>query len=261
MSSVTLDKNIFNASLYKGVQSLWFQDHTPDKQDVDMSVVKRWFAGSPEERKQFDLQCRSSFAQALESIGPENFPNATAEPFLEEIRDVARRSPENDGAEAAWTALSFALLLDQIPRNIFRTNDGLVKVYTHYDKMAHSLVSTLLSPSSPIPRPDLHPQWKLSAAHRLWFYMPLMHSEDVESHKLFHEIMKEFQRDLDGVEGWEGSKMFLGQSDKNEKEHRELIDRFGRYPHRNRALGRVSTDEEKDFMKAGGATFGVTQDE
>lgn len=261
MSAFALNKDIFNPALYKEVQKVWFQDYTPDKQTIDYDIVKKWFGASPDERHAFDATCRASFAHALDAIGPDKFPNASAEPFLREIHDAVQRSPENDGAEAAWTALSLALLLDQMPRNIFRTHDGLVKVYTHYDKIAYSLITALMSTSTPIVRPDLHPQWRLSASHRLWFYLPLVHSEDVEAHKKYDEIIREFKKDLETVEGYEGSKKFLERATQSGIEHRELIDRFGRYPHRNGALGRTSTEDEKKYMAAGGMTFGVAQEE
>lgn len=261
MSSFALNKDIFNPSLYKQVQNVWFEGHALGSQDISMDVVQRWFLAPPEEKLRFDKICRNNFAHALEAIGPEEFPNPSAEPFLDEIHESVQRNPTDDGADAAWTALSIIILLDQISRNIYRTNEGQRKIYTHYDKIAYSLVNTLMSPETPIVRPDLHPQWRLSLAHRQWFYMPLMHSEDLDAHKILDDIFAKFREDLGKEDGYESMKQFLERSMKSEKDHRDILEKFGRYPHRNGALGRESTDEERKFLAGGGATFGVAQEE
>ncbi|EFQ87172.1 hypothetical protein CFE70_001156 [Pyrenophora teres f. teres 0-1] len=265
ISTFKLDPSIFNRALYKRVTELWFPGVDTSGQELDMSVTKRWFMGTPEEKAAFDTQCRAAFAHSLDSIGPERFPEANAQPFLDEIQRVADEEAEHDttgkakGEEAAWTALSLTLLLDQMPRNIHRTEDGLRLVYTHYDRMGYSLARSLLSSSSPIPRPDTHPVFRLSAAHRIWFYLPLMHSEDLSAHKFAGEIVDEYAREVAGLEGYNGTKMFLEGHKKVLTEHTNILERFGRYPHRNGALGRESTEDERRFMEEGGATFGVGQ--
>jgi uncharacterized protein (DUF924 family) len=259
MSTFTLDKNVFNPTLYKQVTDVWLSGVDIQGHEMNEDVMRRWFMGTPEERLTFDSVCRDYFAHALEAIGPEKLPNPTAEPFLRQVRDIARQDEDGNGSQAAWTTLSMALLLDQMPRNIFRTNAGLVNVYTHYDKIAYALVRTLLSSASPIPRPDLHPQWCNSAAHRMWFYLPLTHSEDIEAHNMLDKIVAQFSKDTEKLEGHAATKKFLQANMNSEREHREVLNRFGRYPHRNTALGRKSTEEEERFLKEGGATFGVTQ--
>ena len=256
MSSFVLDKDIFKPALYKQLQHVWFDGIELGAKDVNMDAAKRWFMASAEEKVAFDGVCREKFGHALEAIGPEKFPAASAEPFLREITEAAKA----DGAEGAWTALSLVLLLDQISRHIFRTNDGLVKVYNHYDKMSYALMRSLLSADSPIGRPDLHPQWRLSTVFRLWFYLPLVHSEEIEAHNLYDEIMASFGKELEQEGASESMRMFWSKGLEAEKEHRDILDKFGRYPHRNEALGRTATQEEKEFMEAGGATFGVAQE-
>ncbi|KAI4953528.1 hypothetical protein J4E91_002375 [Alternaria rosae] len=261
-STFALDPTIFNRTLYKKITDIWFPGVDTSGKEFDMSIAKRWFAGSPEERLALDGQCRDVCASALEAVGPEMFPEANAQPFLDEIARVAEEENKANGApgeDAAWTALSFALLLDQMPRNIYRTEEGLRLVYGHYDRMGDALVRSLLSPSSPIGRPDEHPAIRLSAAHRTWLYMPLMHSEDLCAHDLADKIVAEFARELEGLDGYNGTKMWIENYQKAAKEHRDILERFGRYPHRNAALGRVSTEEERRFMEEGGATFGVAQ--
>jgi uncharacterized protein (DUF924 family) len=261
MSSFTLDKDIFKPALYKELQNVWFEGIELGAKDVDMSVAKRWFAASAEDKIAFDGLCREKFGHALEAVGPEKFPAASAEPFLRELREVAQADPQGvNGAEGAWTAISMVLMLDQISRNIFRTNECLAKVYNHYDKISYSLMQSLLSPDSPIGRPDLHPQWRASTVHRLWFLLPLVHSEKISAHDQYDEIMASLGEVLE-KEGASGSmKMFWDKGLESEKEHREILERFGRYPHRNEALGRATTEEERKFLEEGGATFGVAQE-
>jgi uncharacterized protein (DUF924 family) len=261
MSSSTspfkLDANIFNATLYKQLTDVWLSDVDLRGEELDLSVMKRWFMASKEEGMAFDGLCRDKFAHALEAIGPDHLPEPTAQPFVDEIERVAR---EDDDAQAAWTALSLTLLLDQIPRNIYRTDEGLRKVYNHYDTISYALSRRLLSSNAPVPRVDLHPQWRNATAYRLWFYMPLMHSEELEAHDYLDEIVSEVREEMEALEGHKGSKMFLEGQQKAEKDHRDILDRFGRYPHRNGALRRTSTEEEKKFLEEGGATFGVAQE-
>jgi uncharacterized protein (DUF924 family) len=259
MSSFTLDRSIFKPALYKRFTDVWLKDVSTDGETVDMEAARRWFMGTPEERTAFDGVCKDNFGDALEAIGPANFPKPDAEAFLSELREIARKDTNDDGSEIAWTALSIAILLDQMPRNIFRTDEGLVKVYGHYDKISQSFIQALFSPDSPIPRPDQHPSLRNSTAHRLWFYMPLCHSEHIAAHEQLDEILANFQTDLEKQEGLTASKQFLRQQLEAEREHREILDRFGRYPHRNGALSRQSTEEEREFLASGGATFGVAQ--
>ena len=264
MSSFKLDRNIFNPTLYKQLTDVWLPGVDLGGEELPESVLKRWFMLSGDERHAFDGICRDKFAHALDAIGPDKLPEPTAQPFLDEIEDVARNDSKSESdsnaSQAAWTALSLTLLLDQIPRNVYRTDAGLRNVYTHYDGISYALSRTLLSPTSPVPRVDLHPQWRNSAAHRLWLYMPLMHSEHIEAHHLLDKILDEAANECEALEGHKATKMFLQGQLKAEREHRVILDRFGRYPHRNGALGRPSTEEEKKFLEQGGATFGVVQE-
>lgn len=259
MSSFSLDRNIFTPALYQKVHDVWLRGADPSGEEHNSDLSRKWFMGTPEERLALDKTCGDNFLHALEAIGPAKFSTPTADPFIDQLNEIASNDSKGDGADAAYAALSIAILLDQMPRNIFRADEGLVKVYTHYDKISQAFIERLFSPASPIPRPDQHPLWRNSTAHRMWFYMPLCHSEDVEAHKQLDGLLQDLQQDLENQPGCAGSKMLLESQFKAEKEHRDIIDKFGRYPHRNGALGRDSTEEEIRFMADGGATFGVAQ--
>lgn len=75
---------------------------------------------------------------------------------------------------------------------------------------------------------------------RLFFYMPFMHSESAAVHEMAYELFAK----LDGTLKYETS-------------HRETIERFGRYPHRNQILGRISTPEEIEFLRNPAVIFDV----
>jgi uncharacterized protein (DUF924 family) len=127
----------------------------------------------------------------------------------------------------AWTAsprgrLALILLLDQFTRNIYR---GLPGAFTG-DAKAQALVLEGLAAKA---------DEALTLSERQFFYMPLMHAEDrglqALAAKKFNEILGEAKSIVDF-----------------QKAHRALIERFGRFPTRNAALGRASTPEEQAFL-------------
>lgn len=123
--------------------------------------------------------------------------------------------------------LAEIIVLDQFSRNIWRdqpqafAHDGMALV------LAQEAVATGADRMLPPPR-------------RAFLYMPYMHSESLAIHQL---AMKLFD-----APGLEDNLRF-------EKRHRDIILRFGRYPHRNTILGRHSTPEELEFLKQPGSGF------
>jgi len=134
------------------------------------------------------------------------------------------------GKFGAWEAstegaLGLLLLLDQIPRNIFRDT-------------AHAFATDPLALGVTLRAIDNGFDRATDPKLRLFFYLPLEHAEDSGLQA----------RNVALVEP-------LGDADKGftyAKIHRDIIARFGRFPHRNAALGRVSTPEELAFLASGG---------
>ena len=123
--------------------------------------------------------------------------------------------------------LAEILVLDQFSRNLYRDQP---QAFAH-DSMALMLAQEAIS---------LQLDAQLSPDHRSFLYMPFMHSES----KLIHEFaLKLFQR--------LGNEINLSF----EKKHKLIIDRFGRYPHRNAILGRSSTAEELEFLTQPNSSF------
>jgi len=252
--SFTLNKAIWNPALYNRVREIWFADLPASAATPSEESVKRWFTNSPVAKASFDKICHGEFNAALESISPKVYPlkglsnEEIAAPFVSELQS------SND-EENSRTALSLSILLDQIPRNLFRSSETLPLVYNHYDPISISLARYIQATN---PRLDLHPYIRSSWPYRVWFYMPLMHSEDINDHKMFDTILDEHITERRNEGNEEAVK--YGEDIKGfEKMHRGIIDQFGRYPHRNKFMGRETTKEEEDYMKAGGHTFGIAE--
>lgn len=123
--------------------------------------------------------------------------------------------------------LAEIIVLDQFSRNIHR---GTAQAFAA-DSLALALAQEAVATQA---EAALEPQ------HRAFLYMPYMHSESPRIHKIAVELFS--------GKGLEASLGF-------ELRHKAIIDRFGRYPHRNVMLGRESSEEEIAFLKTPGASF------
>jgi uncharacterized protein (DUF924 family) len=135
-------------------------------------------------------------------------------------------------------AVARVLLLDQVPRNIFR---GTAHSFAT-DGLARRLCRVVLD------RDDAE---QLPPIHRYFVLMPLMHSESLGDHD---EAVERFEALRDATAHLARSGAYAGALD-YEHRHRRLIERFGRYPHRNAVLGRVNTPEEAAYLSQPGAGF------
>ncbi|MGO1720514.1 MAG: DUF924 family protein [Luteimonas sp.] len=161
--------------------------------------MQKWFRGGEE----FDRECESR--------------------FLDAHLAAARREYE-DWMGDAEGALALLVLLDQIPRNVFRDSghafatDGLALHYA-----ARAVEEGL----------DV----QVDPGLRTFMYLPFEHSEDIAEQHRAVELFRTM-----------GDETYLDYAVK----HLEVIEQFGRFPHRNRALGRVSTPQEQAWLDAGG---------
>jgi uncharacterized protein (DUF924 family) len=143
--------------------------------------------------------------------------------FLGAYEDAAA-GKYGDWEETAEGALALLILLDQFPRNMFR---GQARAF-ETDVMARGITAGALVRGfdSQVPA-DL----------RLFFYVPFEHSEDLADQERGIALYKA-AGDADGLKWAEI--------------HADIIRRFGRFPHRNLALGRTTTPEEQAFLDGGG---------
>jgi uncharacterized protein (DUF924 family) len=134
--------------------------------------------------------------------------------------------------------LALILLLDQFRRNIYR---GTAEAYTK-DKMALRLCV-----EGAMEKKDKG----LTPIQRVFFYMPLQHAE---SRKVQTKSVAIFNRLADAVSPTY-VETFMTIAHFAELHH-DIIQQFGRFPHRNRVLGRANTPEEDEFLASDGTSFG-----
>ncbi|EAM8864593.1 DUF924 domain-containing protein, partial [Salmonella enterica] len=154
------------------------------------------------------------------------FDQSIAQQFMSTHQQAARAELWG-WRKTAEGRLAEIIVLDQFSRNLFRDSPQAFA----QDSLALALAQEAIS---------LNLDQQLSPEQRAFLYMPFMHSES----KLIHEFaLKLFQR--------------LGNPTnlEFEKKHKVIIDRFGRYPHRNQILGRESTDEELTFLTQPDSSF------
>lgn len=130
-----------------------------------------------------------------------------------------RHTPEGRLAEV--------IVLDQFSRNIFRNTPRAFLQDPLAFSLSHEAVSSCAIAF-------------LDPMERVFLLMPYMHSESVLAHQEAERLFKKW----------------TPQSNYDfELRHKAIIDRFGRYPHRNRILDRVSTPEEEEFLNQPGSSF------
>ena len=134
----------------------------------------------------------------------------------------AKRGELDDGAETARGRLALIVTLDQFSRNLYRGRAKAFEADAKALELTRSGIALGLDPG-------------LSLEQRSFFYMPLRHAEDLEMQRLGLEKTRELN-----AAGYGSDKYALG--------HLETVERFGRFPHRNAALGRVSTAAEEAYL-------------
>ena len=199
------------------VREFWFGKLplSPEQLEKRMQL---WFGdgGSPGLRKHVDEAIRTRF-----------------EPFIEQAAN---------GELASWAdgprrRLSLILLLDQFPRNLYR---GTPRSY-QYDEQALGLALSGMNSGADA---------ALNPVERIFFYMPLQHAE---AREVQDESVAAYRRLL--IEAPEPMHGTFKASLEHAERHRGLIARFGRFPHRNRILGRPSTPDEHKYLTEAGEDF------
>lgn len=133
--------------------------------------------------------------------------------------------------------LAGIIVLDQFSRNMFRDSPAMYSA----DDLARGLSYELIA---------LGYDRKLPVPMRVFSYMPLMHSERLPDQERCVELFEQLSEELSGNQ----RKAILGNLD-YAVQHRDIVARFGRFPHRNQILSRTSTDQEIEFLKTPGSGF------
>jgi uncharacterized protein (DUF924 family) len=134
-----------------------------------------------------------------------------------------------DWCETPNGALSLCILLDQVSRNIFR---GTSQAFAT-DSLARASARQILARGFD----RLYPMDE----HRMFCYLPFEHSEDINDQRLSVQLFSEHISNTEYAD--------------YARRHFDVIERFGRFPHRNSILGRASTLEEVEFLCLAGSSF------
>jgi uncharacterized protein (DUF924 family) len=200
------------------VRDFWF-GKLPLTAQALTQRVKLWFPSeeNPEELKKLDGMIRTRF-------GP-----------------MVLRATQ--GSLASWAdsprrCLSLIILLDQFPRHMFR---GTARAFATDEQALAVTLSGMQCAAD----------GALDVVERIFFYMPLQHAEvrevQDESIAAYRRLLTEAPQEL---------RELFAASLESAEEHHSLIERFGRFPQRNRALARANTPEEEAWLRASGDRTG-----
>lgn len=141
---------------------------------------------------------------------------------------AAARGEYSAWAETSEGALALLLLLDQFPRNLFR---GSAHAFAT-DPMARAVArAAIRAGHDHAAEPRLRP----------FFYLPFEHSEDPSDQAFAVELCERLREETGDADTLKWANV-----------HRDIIARFGRFPHRNAVLGRETTPQERAFLAGGG---------
>jgi uncharacterized protein (DUF924 family) len=164
---------------------------------------KRWYSRD----EAFDAEIRGRFLKVWESAG---------------AGELSQWETTDDGA------LALVIVLDQLPRNMFR-ND--IRTYST-DLQARDVASRAIAGGA---------DTRVDPTLLEFLYMPFMHSEHLADQQRCIELFR---------------KAGNTENVKYAEDHADIIRRFGRFPHRNRILGRTTAPDEQAFLDGGGFSGG-----
>lgn len=141
--------------------------------------------------------------------------------------EAAARGDLDDWPATPLGALALVITLDQFPRNMFRGTAGAFAT----DGAALRVAQEAIAKGDDA---------TFTGVEKLFLYMPFQHSEDLGVQRRSLELY----RDIGDEQCWESA-----------QRHYEIIERFGRFPHRNQTLGRASTAEEAAFLEEPNSSF------
>ncbi|KAL4426987.1 hypothetical protein ABPG77_009548 [Micractinium sp. CCAP 211/92] len=192
----------------------WFGEGwaTADPDDTRPQKAQVWFQGGP----QVDAEIVSLFSPDCEALLAGQYDSWPAQPL---------------------GALAGIILGDQLFRNAFR---GTAEMYAA-DGRVLSWAKQLMASGA---------DKQLLPIQRVWVYMPLMHSEELADQD---ECISQFQglSSQCSTAGWPAMAKMTLENVKYAQAHREVVAKWGRFPHRNAILGRQNTAEEAEGIAAG----------
>lgn len=200
--------------LTERVLTYWYGDSRSSWYDTHHAMMPKWFKGGAE----VDDEIRRMFSSDIEAA-------------------LSGKISVNDGT---WQdSIALVILLDQFTRNIYRGTAEAFSGDVHAVKIARNAAT--VDDITKILRP----------VERSFLFLPLMHSEEMADQQLAVQVFgaADMQLKEDNHEEAQGLRVFSGKQLEMAVDHREIIKQFGRFPHRNKALGRQSTPEEVEYLK------------
>ena len=154
------------------------------------------------------------------------FDQVIKDKFLNDY-ELASQNKLDDWQRTGGGCLALIILLDQFSRNLFRESGKAFE----QDEKARSVLLKIIANNF---------LDAMNENERLFSLLPLIHSENISDHEKAYELMDKYLKNHSEIE--KIKKFWL--------DHTAAIKRFGRYPHRNKALNRVSSDDEIEFLKS-----------
>ena len=195
----------------EAVCSFWFGELDADGM-ADQATAARWFASDPA----FDATIQNRFGA---------------------LYDEAITGRLDAWASSARGRLATILLLDQFSRNLQR---GTAAMFDHDARALHLTREGL----------ELGLDRSLALQERVFFLMPLMHSEQLADQQHALAAFTELAADAP-----EAARPVLERNVDFARQHLQIVERWGRFPHRNAVLGRPSTEAELAFLQTPGSSF------
>ena len=169
--------------------------------------------------------------------GAQEFDNEIRQRFSETI-ELAIDGDLSDWESSPKSLIALIITLDQLPRSLYRKTPAAFSGDLQARKVALDAIEK---------KWDL----QLEFAERTFLYMPLMHSESLADQVL---CLSKYQAMREEVPVQH--KQTVQESIHFSEEHKKIIEEFGRFPHRNKFLGRTNTAEEEEYLKSGASSFG-----
>lgn len=179
-------------------------------------MAKFWFAGG----KDYDALCQR---------------------FSDVVRDAGQKNLNGANWNSVQGKLSQLILCDQLTRNCFRgTNEAFQYDNTSLE-IANELAITCLSSSYDTSYGDVDVVNFFYPSYSFFLILALMHSESLVDHKTAKQVLDKAKGSKECTYDWRFQEGWL-------KEHTEVIEKFGRYPHRNISKGRETTPTEQAYL-------------
>jgi len=154
------------------------------------------------------------------------FDQVIKDKFLNDY-ELASQNKLDEWQKTGRGCLALIILLDQFSRNLFRENGKAFE----QDETARSVLLKIIANNF---------LDAMNESERLFALLPLIHSENISDHEKAYDLMDKYLKNHSEIE--KIKKFWL--------DHTAVIKRFGRYPHRNKALNRVSSDDGIEFLNS-----------